>query len=172
MSLPIGGFPMASCRKGGSDKALGRVLLKQAKDFEIIGKSVKRLDTPEKTSGKAVFGIDVKIPGMLTAVIARPPVFGGRVKSLNAEKTKAVPGVREVVEIDFGVAVVADSFCRQSSAVRPWRLPGTMAPMPASRPPACANSTQAWLEPLVRLQEKRRSGTGIPEGNETDQCRV
>ena len=96
--------------KAARIKPSEEVLLKQAKDFEIIGKSVKRLDTPEKTSGRAVFGIDVKIPGMLTAVIARPPVFGGKVKSLNAGKTKAVPGVIEVVEIDSGVAVIGDSF--------------------------------------------------------------
>ena len=96
--------------KAARIKPSEEVLLKQAKDFEIIGKSVKRLDTPEKTSGRAVFGIDVKIPGMLTAVIARPPVFGGKLKSLNAEKARAVPGVKEVIEVDSGVAVVGDSF--------------------------------------------------------------
>jgi len=87
-----------------------QVTLKDPKDFKLIGKPVKRLDTPEKTNGKAIFGIDVKVPGMLTAVVARPPVFGGKVKSFNADKAKAVPGVKAVVEIDFGVAVVADGF--------------------------------------------------------------
>jgi isoquinoline 1-oxidoreductase beta subunit len=86
------------------------VALKEEKDFKIIGKPKRRLDTPEKTNGKATFGIDVKIPGMLTAVVARSPVFGGRVKSFNAEKTKAVPGVKGVVQIDSGVAVIADNF--------------------------------------------------------------
>ena len=86
------------------------VALKEPKDFKIIGKPRKRLDTPEKTNGKAIFGIDAKIPGMLTAVVARPPVFGGRAKRFNAEKAKAVPGVREVVQIDSGVAVIADGF--------------------------------------------------------------
>ena len=86
------------------------VALKEPKDFKIIGKSRKRLDTPEKTNGKAIFGIDAKVPGMLTAVVARAPVFGGRMKSFSADKAKAVPGVKEVVQIDSGIAVIADSF--------------------------------------------------------------
>ncbi|HVS40558.1 MAG TPA: xanthine dehydrogenase family protein molybdopterin-binding subunit [Gemmataceae bacterium] len=86
------------------------VTLKDPKDFKLIGKGVKRLDTPDKTNGKAVFGLDVTVPGMLVAVVARPPVFGGKVKSFNADKAKAVPGVRHVVEIERGVAVVADGF--------------------------------------------------------------
>jgi len=86
------------------------VPLKEPKDFRIIGKPRRRLDTPEKTNGKAMFGIDVKVPGMLTAVVARPPVFGGKVKRFNADKARAVPGVKEVVQIDSGVAVIADGF--------------------------------------------------------------
>jgi isoquinoline 1-oxidoreductase beta subunit len=86
------------------------VPLKEPKDFRIIGKPRRRLDTPEKTNGKAIFGIDAKAPGMLTAVVARPPVFGGKVKTFNADKARAVPGVKEVVEIDSGVAVIADGF--------------------------------------------------------------
>ena len=86
------------------------VTLKDPKDFKIIGKAIKRLDTPDKTNGKAVFGLDVNVPGMLVAVVARPPVFGGQLKNFNADKAKAVPGVRYVVEIERGVAVVADGF--------------------------------------------------------------
>ncbi|HYA94232.1 MAG TPA: molybdopterin-dependent oxidoreductase [Thermodesulfobacteriota bacterium] len=86
------------------------IVMKQPREFKVIGKPVSRLDTQEKTSGKAVFGIDVKVPEMLTAVIARAPVFGGKVKSFNAEKTKAVRGVREVVEVAPGVAVIGDDF--------------------------------------------------------------
>jgi isoquinoline 1-oxidoreductase beta subunit len=86
------------------------IALKEPKDFKIIGKPRKRLDTPEKTNGKAIFGIDAKVPGMLTAVVARAPVFGGRMKSFSADKAKAVPGVKEVVQIDSGIAVIADSF--------------------------------------------------------------
>ena len=86
------------------------VALKDPKDFKLIGKALKRLDTPEKTNGKGIFGIDVKRPGMLTAAVARSPVFGGKLKSFNADKAKAIPGVRKVVEVPSGVAVVADGF--------------------------------------------------------------
>ena len=86
------------------------VKLKDPKDFNLIGKPVKRLDTPEKINGTGIFGLDVKVPGLLTAVIARSPVFGGKVKSFNAEKAKAIPGVKQVVQMDRGIAVVADSF--------------------------------------------------------------
>ena len=86
------------------------VALKQPREFKVVGKPVNRVDTPEKTSGEAIFGIDVKVPEMLTAVIARPPVFGGKVKSFDAEKAKAVHGVKEVIQVDSGVAVVGDDF--------------------------------------------------------------
>jgi isoquinoline 1-oxidoreductase subunit beta len=86
------------------------VTLKDPKNFRLIGRPVKRLDTPEKVDGTGVFGIDVKVEGMLTAVVARPPVFGARLKRFDAGKAKAVPGVRHVIEIDRGVAVVADGF--------------------------------------------------------------
>src|SRR5262249_20377795 len=76
----------------------------------LVGKATKRLDTPDKTTGKAVFGLDVQVPGMLVALVARPPVFGGKVKSFTADKAKGVPGVRHVVQIERGVAVVADGF--------------------------------------------------------------
>jgi isoquinoline 1-oxidoreductase beta subunit len=86
------------------------VTLKDPKDFKLIGRPTKRLDTPEKINGTGVFGLDVKVPGMLVAVVARPPVFGGKVKSFDASRTKAVSRVRHVVEIDRGVAVVADGY--------------------------------------------------------------
>ncbi|MBL8183008.1 MAG: xanthine dehydrogenase family protein molybdopterin-binding subunit [Blastocatellia bacterium] len=84
--------------------------LKDAKDFKFIGKSVKRLDTPEKVNGTGIFGMDVKVPGMLTATIMRSPVIGGKVNSFNDTKAKAVKGVRNVVKLDSGVAVVADNY--------------------------------------------------------------
>ena len=87
-----------------------KVRLKDPSEFKLIGKPTKRLDTPVKTNGSAIFGLDVKAPGMLTAVIARPPVFGGKVKSFDSEKAKALPGVKAVVEIEAGVAVIATDF--------------------------------------------------------------
>jgi isoquinoline 1-oxidoreductase beta subunit len=86
------------------------VKLKDAKDWKIIGKPTRRLDSPEKVTGKAQFGMDVQFPGLMTAVVARSPVFGGKVKSFNADKAKAVPGVKTVVQVDSGVAVVAEHF--------------------------------------------------------------
>lgn len=83
---------------------------KARKDYRIVGRATKRLDTPAKVRGTAQFGLDVVLPGMLTAVIARPPVFGGKVRSFRAEKAKAIPGVRDVVQIDAGLAVLADKF--------------------------------------------------------------
>ena len=69
------------------------VTLKDPGDFKLIGKPTKRLDTPEKTNGKAVFGLDVSLPGMLVAVVARSPVFGGKLKSYDAQKArKSFPG--------------------------------------------------------------------------------
>ncbi len=82
--------------------------LKDLKNFHIIGKRIPRLDTPEKVDGSAMFGIDVKVPGMLYAAIARSPVFGGKVAKLDATKAKSV-GVRDVVQFDGGVAVLANS---------------------------------------------------------------
>ena len=76
----------------------------------LLGKPLHRLDSPAKISGKAIFGIDVSVPGMLTAVIARPPVFGGKVKSSDAARALAIPGVKKVMAVDAGVAVAADGF--------------------------------------------------------------
>jgi isoquinoline 1-oxidoreductase beta subunit len=84
--------------------------LKDPKDFTLVGKPVHRLDTPSKTNGTARFGLDVYIPGMLTAVVARAPVFGGKVVSFNADQAKAIPGVVNVVQVPSGVAVIAKGF--------------------------------------------------------------
>jgi isoquinoline 1-oxidoreductase beta subunit len=84
--------------------------LKDPKDFRLIGKSQARLDAPAKVNGSAVFGHDVRAPGMLTAVVARCPVFDGKAKGYDGAAARQVPGVRHIVEISSGVAVVADNF--------------------------------------------------------------
>jgi isoquinoline 1-oxidoreductase beta subunit len=81
--------------------------LKDPKDYKFIGKPIKRLDTPSKVNGSAGFGIDVRLPHILHASVARCPVFGGKVKRFDASKAKGVPGVTHIVEISSGVAVVA-----------------------------------------------------------------
>jgi isoquinoline 1-oxidoreductase beta subunit len=85
------------------------VPLKDPAQFKLIGKPLQRVDTPAKVTGKAVFGIDVRLPGMLHAVVARCPVFGGKVARFDATKAKAVPGVAQVVQIPQGVAVIASN---------------------------------------------------------------
>jgi isoquinoline 1-oxidoreductase beta subunit len=83
--------------------------LKSPSDFALIGKPLKRLDTPSKVNGTAMFGIDIRLPGMLYAVVARCPVFGGTVATVDDAKAKLVPGVKHIVRISSGVAVVADN---------------------------------------------------------------
>src|SRR5947208_909765 len=109
--------------------------VKDPKDFRLVGTRVTRLDTPGKVDGSAVFGIDVKVPEMLVASIERSPVLGGRVKRFDADRAKAIPGVRHVVELEAsswmsskgggwaagcaaGVAVVADTYWQAVEARR------------------------------------------------------
>jgi isoquinoline 1-oxidoreductase beta subunit len=84
--------------------------LKSPEQFRFIGKAVARVDTPEKVTGRGIYGIDVKVPGMVIASVERCPVFGGKVASYDAAKAKAVKGVHQVVQISSGVAVVANSY--------------------------------------------------------------
>jgi isoquinoline 1-oxidoreductase beta subunit len=86
------------------------VKLKERKAWRILGKPTRRLDSPEKINGKAMFGMDVRLPGARTALVARSPVFGGKVKSFDASKAKAVKGVEQVVQVPSGVAVIASNF--------------------------------------------------------------
>jgi isoquinoline 1-oxidoreductase subunit beta len=82
--------------------------LKNPKDFTLIGKPLKRLDTPNKTDGKVVYGIDAMLPGMKFATLAQCPVFGGKVARVDDSAAKKVPGVQQVVVLDDLVAVVGD----------------------------------------------------------------
>ncbi len=84
--------------------------LKNPSDFHIIGKSKPRLDLHDKITGKADFGVDVQIPGLLTAAVLKSPALGGKLVTFNAEKALAQKGVHHVVQISSGVAVVADHF--------------------------------------------------------------
>jgi isoquinoline 1-oxidoreductase beta subunit len=86
------------------------VFLKDPDEFILIGRSVPRLDTPAKVDGTAVYGIDVRLPGLLTATVARSPVLGGRVKRFDASQALAVPGVKRVAQVSAGVAVIAEHF--------------------------------------------------------------
>lgn len=104
--------------------------LKDPKDFKFIGKSVKRLDTPEKVNGTAVFGIDVKVPGMLSATVMRSPVIGGGIRSVDDTAAKAIKGVRHVISFGDRVAVIADNYWsakKGRDALRVTWDEGTMA---------------------------------------------
>jgi isoquinoline 1-oxidoreductase subunit beta len=94
------------------------VTLKDPKDWKLAGKGLKRLDTPDKVVGKTVYGIDVKLPGMLNAAIKDCPVTGGRLKSYDEAKIAGMKGVKKVVRVgDTAVAVVADTFWHAKTAL-------------------------------------------------------
>jgi isoquinoline 1-oxidoreductase subunit beta len=92
----------------GKQTAPKDVPLKDPKNFTLIGKPLKRLDTPDKVNGKAVYGIDAMLPGMKFATLAQSPVFGGKIGKVDDTAAKKVPGVRQVVVLDDLVAVVGD----------------------------------------------------------------
>jgi len=94
------------------------VKLKDSKDWKIAGKSMKRLDTLDKVTGKQVYGFDLKLPGMLNAAIIECPVFGGKVKSFDAAKASGMKGVKKVLQVgDTAVAVVADTWWHAKTAL-------------------------------------------------------
>ena len=94
------------------------VKLKDPKDWKIAGQALKRLDTPDKTTGATVYGIDVKLPGMLNAAISDCPVTGGKLKSFDEAKIADMKGVKKVVRVgDTAVAVIADTWWHAKTAL-------------------------------------------------------
>ncbi|WP_298834155.1 molybdopterin cofactor-binding domain-containing protein [uncultured Piscinibacter sp.] len=94
------------------------VKLKDPKDWKIAGKPLKRLDTMDKLTGKQVYGIDLRLPNMLTATIKAAPVFGAKVVSFDADKVKTMPGVKGVVKVgDTAVAVIAETYWTARNAI-------------------------------------------------------
>jgi isoquinoline 1-oxidoreductase beta subunit len=131
--------------------------LKDPKDFRIIGKPLPRLDHPARVRGEAVFGIDVRVPGMLYACVARCPVFGGSVTTYDGAAAKAVEGVRDVVEIETGVAVVADSTwtaMKGREALKPQFDPGPAAELSSAS--------------IARLFDERQKDPGIATREDGD----
>ncbi len=124
--------------------------MKTAAEFKLIGTSPQRLDTKAKVMGTAPFGLDYRAPGMLYAAIERCPVFGGKVKSFDATKAKAVKGVKDVFQIEAGVAVVADNtwaaFQGKKALVVTWDE-GKWAGI---RRPVCARCSRTWRTRLVK----------------------
>src|SRR5882757_8646252 len=98
----------ALAQAAGSQTPPRDVALKDPNDFVLIGKPLKRLDTPDKASGKAVYGIDAILPGMKFATVAACPVFGGKVSKVDDSAAKKIPGVQKTIVLDDMVAVVGD----------------------------------------------------------------
>jgi isoquinoline 1-oxidoreductase subunit beta len=105
------------------------VPLKDPKAFKLLGTDVARLDIPSKVDGSATFGADVKLPGLLVARVVRCPVFGGKVASFNADKAKAVAGVKHVVQIASGIAVVADGYWAASNGAKALQITWDEGPL-------------------------------------------
>jgi len=126
------------------------IKLKDPKDWKIIGKGVKRLDTPDKVVGKAVYGIDAKVPGMLYAAIKACPVNGGKVKSFDAAKINGNKGVKKVVQVeDYAVAVIADSWWRAKTALD--ALPITWDEGESAK--VSSESIAAWLKEGLDVEQ-------------------
>jgi len=106
-----------------------QIALKPAKDFRLIGRPTRRLDSEDKVTGRTEFGLDIRLPGLLVAVVARSPVFGGKLEAFDPKAALAVPGVRQVVRVPSGVAIIGDGFWAAQSgrrAILPslrWNLP-------------------------------------------------
>src|SRR5258705_1900755 len=98
------------------------VKLRDPKDWKIVGKSVKRLDTPDKVVGKPIFGVDVQLPGMLHASIVQSPVFLGKVKSVDSAAAEKMRGVKGIVKQENFVAVVADNWWRANQAAKQLKV--------------------------------------------------
>jgi isoquinoline 1-oxidoreductase beta subunit len=130
---------------------------KNPSQFKLIGKSVKRLDTRLKVNGTATFGIDAKVPGMQYAVLARCPVFGGKVASFDASKAKVVPGVKQVVEISRGVAVVADNTWNAMEGRRALEIQFDEGPL--------ASLDSAGIRKMMQEQAEKPGAVARKEGN-------
>jgi isoquinoline 1-oxidoreductase beta subunit len=132
-------------------------VLKAPADFKIVGKSLKRLDTPDKVNGKVIYGIDVMPPGVKFATLAACPVFGGKVGHVDDTKAKQVPGVRQVLVLDDLVAVVGDHM---------WAAKQGLAALVVSwdeGPNAKVNSTAVWRQ--IRAASEKTGVVAKAEGD-------
>jgi isoquinoline 1-oxidoreductase beta subunit len=136
-----------------------KVALKDPKDFTIVGKRTKRLDSPAKVRGNAEYGIDVKLPGMLYASLEQCPVIGGKVASFDASAAKGMPGVVDVVQINDGVAVVAKSYWQAAQARKALKVTWDNGPGAALDHNVVLNATRDALSSVKPLT------IGTPVGN-------
>lgn len=118
--------------------------LKDRAKFQLIGKPLHRLDTPAKVAGQAQFGLDVYVPGMLTAVVAHPPTFGGKAKKVDDAAARKVPGVKDVIDVGSGVAVLAEGFWAAKQGRDALRIEWDLGP-------AATLATEAMREEYRKL---------------------
>jgi len=123
------------------------VALKDPKDWKLIGKRVARLDTVNKTTGKQVFGMDLKMPGLLNAAIKDSPVFGGKLKTVDSAAAEKMPGVKKVLRVgDSAVAVVADTWWRAKTALDAVKIEWDEGPNAKASSAAFAEVLKAGLD--------------------------
>jgi isoquinoline 1-oxidoreductase beta subunit len=133
--------------------------LKDPKDWKIAGKPLKRLDTVDKLTGKQVYAIDLKLPGMLNASILDTPVHGGRIKSFDAVQAKAMPGVKHVLQIgDGAVAVVADTWWQANSALAKVKVTYEDTPSSKLSSAGIADALKAGLDAKENISVGNRAG--------------
>src|SRR6202040_2737794 len=123
------------------------VKLKDPKDWKIAGKGIKRLDTEDKTTGKMIYGSDIKLPGMLNAAIKDCPVFGGKLKSFDEAKVIGMKGVKKVVRVgESAVAVVADTWWNAKTALDALPIVWDNGPNEAVSSASIAETLKAGLD--------------------------
>lgn len=133
------------------------VSLKPAEDFTLVGKPAKRIDTAAKLDGSAVYGIDVKLPGMLHGALAQCPTLGGKLASFDASAAESMPGVRKVVGTGNGVVVVADHYWQARKALDAVKISWDAGPN-------AALSTEA-IRAKLRSAAKREGRSARSEGD-------
>src|SRR5262249_2981395 len=135
--------------------------LKPRGKLKWSGPSIPRVDVPSKVDGTAVFGIDLKIPGMLVAAIRRPPTIGGTLRSFDEARLRAQAGARGVVRIDQGVVVVADTYLQAKRALT------AVAPVFDAGPNAALGSAEIRAQ-YARALDNGPFATPVDEGNALD----
>ncbi len=136
------------------------VPLKDPKDWKIVGKRVARLDTVDKVTGAQIYGSDLKLPGMLNAAIRDCPVFGGKVKNVDAAAVMKRPGVRKVVRVgDSAVAVVADTWWHAKTALDALPIEWDYGPNANASSAAFAAVMKAGLDAQGRRRRQLRRAT-------------
>nr|WP_310587492.1 xanthine dehydrogenase family protein molybdopterin-binding subunit [uncultured Dyadobacter sp.] len=147
------------------------VTLRPRREWKLIGRSPQRLDIPDKINGRALYGTDIRFPGLLTAVLERCPVFGGTVRSFDASKSLAIPGVSEVIQVPAGVAVVADNYWSAMQGRRAlqvvWDTAGKEHPEIEAQMESYRQMTR---QPGITGQSRGNTTTAWPNAVATVEC--